>query len=105
MSSPETEKCPKCQWAFCKNCQNEDQSKMNWHSESECKVLTNCSECIYEAIFPMRLVNEALNETEIWLKLMNLQDHCEVRLHSPDWKIFHEKVRIFYSWTKSCTDW
>ena len=54
------------------------------------------SEHIYEAIFPLRLVTEAINKSDTWLKLMNLQHHCEVRLHSPDWKIFHEKVRSVY---------
>ena len=49
----EAEKCPKCQWSLCQNCQN-IQEKLNWHNDVECQMLSNFSEHIYEAIFPLR---------------------------------------------------
>ena len=93
----ESEKCPKCQWSLCKKCQNIEQSaseKLTWHRDGECEMLrkSNFCEQIYEAIFPLRLVNEALSTTHTWQKLMNLQHHCDLRLKSPDWNIFHQKV-------------
>ena len=49
----EAEKCPKCQWSLCQNCQN-IQEKLNWHNDVECRMLSDFSEHIYEAIFPLR---------------------------------------------------
>ena len=41
---------------------------------------------------PLRLINEAINETEVWKKLNELEDHLENRMNSEDWMFFHEKV-------------
>ena len=96
-----SEKCPKCQWSLCEKCQKIEDSenheeKLTWHRDVECAMLrkSNFDEQIYEAVFPLRLVNEALSTTRTWQKLMNLQHHCDLRLKSPDWNIFHEKVLI-----------
>ena len=67
-------------------------------------VLSNIEECcqlknkerLYEAIMPLRLLKEAINETEAWKKLNELEDHLENRMNSDDWMFFHEKV-IYYN--------
>ena len=41
---------------------------------------------------PLRLIKEAINETEVWQKLNELEDHLENRMNSEDWMIFNEKV-------------
>ena len=81
------EKCPNCDWALCSNCQD----LKKWHTSAECNQLIN-QECLYEAIMPLRLFNEALNDTNVWDNLKDLQDHVEARMYSEDWDFFREKV-------------
>ena len=57
----------------------------------ECCQLKN-KERLYEAVMPLRLIKEAINETEVWKKLTELEDHLENRMNSEDWMFFHEKV-------------
>ena len=57
----------------------------------ECCQLKN-KEHLYEAVMILRLLKEAMNETEVWKKLNELEDHLENRMNSEDWMFFHEKV-------------
>ena len=57
----------------------------------ECCQLKN-KEHLYEAVMTLRLLKEAMNETEVWKKLNELEDHLENRMNSEDWMFFHEKV-------------
>ena len=38
VSNSDSEKCPKCQWNLCQNCQN-NQEKLIWHNNIECQML------------------------------------------------------------------
>ena len=57
----------------------------------ECGQLKN-KEHLYEAVMTLRLLKEAMDETEVWKKLNELEDHLENRMNSEDWMFFHEKV-------------
>lgn len=92
LANSNLEKCPNCQWALCKICLLNPEKY--WHTPQECQRLKDTKE-LYEAIFPLRLVNEAIVNSEKWQKLSTLQDHCHKKIDSGDWAFLQQKVLPF----------
>ena len=77
---------------MCSTCIPEEDKK--WHTDQECNKIKG-REIIMEAIMPLRLVTEANANSEVWSILRNLYDHVDNRIHSEDWKFFHDRVSHF----------
>lgn len=91
----DNDQCSNCSWALCKACQAMPSKK--WHCNSECELLKTINQSpFYPLVFPLRLIQEALADSETWQKLKNLQDHVDQKSSSEEWQVFENQVKSFF---------
>ena len=96
------QKCPFCHWGLCAKCLLIENK--SWHSPEECGQMKAFQGLIYEAVMPLRLVKEALINSEAWTNhLSHLEDHVDKKIGLKDWEIFHTKVKVILKIPKNAT--